>query len=122
MKKKFSFIAIIFAFIALLTLSSCNMNSYNDGLEECKKLIEEEFVNDSIEYESYTYVYERVVITNNQEDRNYYYEVKFKVDNEEEIRYFSYKNKQISNISKEEYDDIYNLVNSGKVSGRIVNL
>jgi hypothetical protein len=98
------------------------MNSYNDGLEECKKLIEEEFVNDSIEYESYTYVYERVVITNNQEDRNYYYEVKFKVDNEEEIRYFSYKNKQISNISKEEYDDIYNLVNSGKVSGRIVNL
>ncbi len=122
MKKKFSFIAIIFAFITLFTLSSCNMNSYNDGLEECKKLIEEEFVNDSIEYESYTYVYERVVITNNQEDRNYYYEVKFKVDNEEEIRYFSYKNKQISNISKEEYDDIYNLVNSGKVSGRIVNL
>ena len=122
MKKKFSFIAIIFAFIALFTLSSCNMNSYNDGLGECKKLIEEEFVNDSIEYESYTYVYERVVITNNQEDRNYYYEIKFKVDNEEEIRYFSYKNKQISNISKEEYDDIYNLVNSGKVSGRIVNL
>ncbi len=127
MKTKFKIIFSIIMLFTIMLLTSCKMNSAENGLDLYKENLSSLYEGKDINYDSCTYVYVRQSVKNDNETkevRTYYYELNITVDEENINKYFIYhfQEKTVEDTTKETYQTYYQKVEDGKLDGRIVKL